>query len=180
MILLFNGSCGFCSALANKISSSSKIIEILPLQSERAVGLLREIYPNGFKFTFYVIDDSKSSNKSYKGIMAALKLLTILPLRVSFYVLGAFVRHEVMQRRKGTRNRFIASGDVDLERRKFAKYIVLAPLLLFLPRIPFITTSGGGGKYKYLEKELCRLKTKRGSLTPSPERLKKAIRSPIT
>ena len=107
------------------------------------MNILNEMYPNGFKFTFYLIDEEGTPKKSYKGLMAAVKFLRILPISVSLYVLGAYVKQELRIRRARRVNANAGSDDVDLGRRKFAKYVALAPFLVFLPKLPFSLAESG-------------------------------------
>ncbi len=107
------------------------------------MNMLKEIYPNGFKFTFYLIDEERMPRKSYKGLRAAVQFLKILPISVSLYVLGAYVKQELRSRRARLANVNAGSDDVDSGRHKFAKYVALAPFLVFLPKLPFSLAEGG-------------------------------------
>lgn len=137
MILLFNGSCGFCTNLARRISSSSRgKIEVTSLQSDRAKNLLSDFYPNGAKFTFYLIDLEGSTKKCYSGYKAGIQLFRMLPISKFLLFLGIYLDHEMRSRRRKLVSEKGIKSEIDLGRRGFVKTLALIPFLFVLPRLP--------------------------------------------
>lgn len=141
MLLLFNGACSFCASLAENIcNSASTKLEILPLQSDRANNLLKEIYPNGAEFTFYFIYEETTPKKSYKGLVASIQLFKIVPLTKFLLFVGMYLNYW-WKRKKGSIDKVgVSHKEIDLGRRNFVKSFALLPLFFLLTKFP--TTSG--------------------------------------
>ena len=99
-IIIFNGSCGMCETLASEINSASQgSISVIPLRTDKAEALLRQFYPNGHPFGYFLIEERDGHSKISQGTAAALRLSTYLSISDSLRVLGRYLHFRAVGNR---------------------------------------------------------------------------------
>jgi hypothetical protein len=83
-----------CTKLATQINGASKgRVSVVPLYSDEAKYLLKQFYPSGYPFTYFLIESHNNHSKVWQGSAAALRLARHLSVPDSVRVLGRYLHY---------------------------------------------------------------------------------------